>query len=126
MEVGSGRAPRRSHEAQPVAPAYLLAFLDENRVQVPVDGRVAGAVRDGDRLAVVAVPAALDDDARAGREDRLVSPRRDIEPLVEGALAREGVLARAETGIQKAAHRRDGRRRGGDCRAAGELRLERG
>src|SRR5512144_413971 len=109
VKVSSRRTARGPGQAHAISAAELLAFPDENRVEVPVNGLVAGPVRDLDRLAVVPRETAPDHDPGGRGEDGFVEPRRDVQPLMEGAFTREGVQARPETRIDDAANRGDRR-----------------
>src|SRR5689334_20618253 len=91
VQVRRRRASGRADEAHAVAAVAARAGGDERLLEVAIERCVAVAVTDRDRLAVLARPTAVDDDAVRGREHRLAARGGDVEAVVAGGRSRERI-----------------------------------
>src|SRR5579864_7535214 len=80
MQMRAGRAPGRTHAADDLADADLVADVDVDLRKVAVAGREAFPVIDLDHLAVAAAPAGRRDGAGRRGVDRIADLAAEIEP----------------------------------------------
>src|SRR5512139_458081 len=96
VQMGPRRAAGRPHRADALAAHHEVALLDVHRRRVRVPRHEAVAVIDLDHPTILGVEARVDHLAARGGEDRRAGLGREVDALVERALARERVDPCAE------------------------------